>query len=110
MPNERLFLQIDKYLYKLGLNPTQATILAQIMEFNRNTGDCFMSDKKFAETYNISESTVSREIQKLAQMGLIIKETKSVKGGGRERHLYFNSHGFSEALYKKLQGNDETSN
>lgn len=40
-----VFLKVDKDLFKLGLNPTQILILAQVIEFNTNTGDCFISNE-----------------------------------------------------------------
>ena len=85
-----LFLKVNKDLFKLGLNPTEILILAQIMEFNTNTGDCFISDKALAENFGVSESTIKREIKKLEEMGLIARDTKSVKGG-KERHMKVNS-------------------
>ena len=85
-----LFLKVNKDLFKLGLNPTEILILAQIMEFNNNTGDCFISDKALAENFGVSESTIKREIKKLEEMGLIERDTKAVKGG-KERHMKANS-------------------
>lgn len=82
-----MFLQVNKSLFKLGLNPTEILVLAQIMEYNRTTGDCFMSDKAFAENFGVSDKTISRSIKVLEEKDLIRRETKSVKGG-KERHLY----------------------
>ena len=42
------FLAVNKDFLKLGLNPTEILLLSQIDEFNRNTGDCYMSDEAFA--------------------------------------------------------------
>ena len=56
------------------------------MEFETNTGDCFISDKQLAAQFGVSESTISRSIKKLETMGFIIRETRNVKGG-KERHL-----------------------
>ena len=60
--------------------------MAQVVEFLTNTGDCFISDKQLAEQFGVSESTISRELKKLETMGLIVRETKNVKGG-KERHI-----------------------
>lgn len=38
------FLKVNKDLFSLGLTPIEILILAQIMEFNNNTGDCFISN------------------------------------------------------------------
>lgn len=93
------FLKVDKDLFKLGLNPTEILILAQIMEFNTNTGDCFISDKTLADNFGVSESTVKREIKNLEQLGYISRDTKNVKGG-RERHITVNHNKIDEQLTK----------
>lgn len=81
-----LFLKVNKDLFKLGLNPTEILLLAQVIEYNTNTGDCFISDKTLAEQFGISESTVSRGIKSLIDKGFLTRKTENVKGG-RIRHL-----------------------
>lgn len=81
-----LFLKVDKDLFNKGLNPTEILVLAQITEFNTNTGDCFISDEALANQFGVSAKTISRTIAALEEKGLIIKETKNVKGG-KERHI-----------------------
>lgn len=93
-----LFLKINKDLFKLGLNPTQILILAQVIEFNTNTGNCFISDKQLAAQFGVSESTIKREIKKLdEELGYISRETKNVKGG-RERIIKVNLSKIEEKL------------
>ena len=79
------FLKLNKDLWKLKLNANKQQILSYIMEFDKNTGDCFISDETFSMYLNTSKSTVSREIKALEQMGYLIRNTKNVKGG-KERH------------------------
>ena len=81
-----VFLKVDKELFKLGLNPTEILIYAQVIEFDTNTKDCFMSDKAFAEMLGVSDKTVSRALAHLEEKNLIKRETKNVKGG-KERHI-----------------------
>lgn len=85
-----VFLKVDKDLFKLGLNPTEILILAQVKEFETNTGDCFISDKTLAENFGVSESTIKREMKKLEELGYIVRDTKNVKGG-KERHIRINN-------------------
>ena len=80
------FLKVDKDLFKLGLNPTEILLLAQMIEFQTNTGDCFISDSTLAENFGVSESTVKREIKNLEELGYIKRDTKNIKGG-KERHI-----------------------
>ena len=37
-------LKVYKDLFKLGLNPTELMVLSQIIEFQVNTNDCFISN------------------------------------------------------------------
>lgn len=84
-----LFLKVNKDFFKLELNPTEILILAQVMEFNTNTGFCYVTDKTFAEMFGVSESTISRAIKSLESKGFITRETKNVKGG-KERIITVN--------------------
>lgn len=82
-----VFLKVDKDLFKKGLNPTQIIIVAQIEEYMRNTGDCHVTDAQFAEMLGVSTSTISREVKKLCEMGIIQKETKNIQHG-KVRNLF----------------------
>lgn len=83
-----LFLKVNKDLFTMGLTPIEILIVAQIMEFNINTGDCYVSDEQFAEMFGVSKSTVSRSIKALEGKGLIQRTTKNTHKG-KERHLTF---------------------
>lgn len=92
MSNKKLdfdFLAVNKDFFKLKLNPIEILILSQIAEFERNTGDCFISDETLAESFGVSKSTISREIKVLEGKGFIKRETKNIKGG-KERHMKVN--------------------
>lgn len=84
-----IFLKVNKDFFKLGLNPTEILILSQILEFNTNTGDCYMTDKAFAEAFGVSDKTISRAIGNLVDMKYLDRDTKSVQRG-KERHLKVN--------------------
>ncbi len=81
-----VFLKVNKDLFSYGLNPTEILILAQIIEFETNTGDCFISDRQLADNFGVSESTISRELKKLESNGFIVRETRNTRNG-KERHL-----------------------
>lgn len=91
------FLKVNKDLFKLKLNPTEILLLAQIMEFQSNTGDCFMSDEALAENFGVSKSTISRSIKSLVEKGFIARDTKNIKGG-KERHITVNIDNIEKAL------------
>ena len=84
-----LFLKVNKDFFKLGLNPTEILLLSQVMEFDINTGDCFMSDKALANAFGVSEKTISRAFGELESKGFLTRETKNIKGG-KERHIKVN--------------------
>lgn len=92
------FLAINNDFFKLGLNPTQLLLLAKIDELVRNCGDCYMSDKAFADTFGVSESTIKREMKKLdEEFSYITRETKNIKGG-KERHIKINYNQIKQKL------------
>lgn len=94
-----LFLKVNKDFFNLGLNPTEILVLAQIMEFDTNTGDCFMSDKALADLFGVSDKTISRTLKTLEDRGFIKRDTKSVKGG-KERHIKLNAEMIEKELTK----------
>lgn len=80
------FLQVDKSILNKGLSPIEILILAQVMEFHRTTGDCFISDDRLASQFGVSDRTISRALDSLENQKYIIRDTKNVKGG-RTRHI-----------------------
>ena len=84
-----IFLKVNKDFFKLKLNPTEMLLLAQIAEFDRTTGDFFMSDKALAEQFSVSESTISRSLKALEAKGFITRSTKNTQKG-KERHIAIN--------------------
>lgn len=80
------FLKVEKDLLNKGLSPIEILVYSQIMEFNRNTGDCFMSDAAMAKAFGVSDKTISRTMTSLEQKGLIVRNTK-MSQKGKERHI-----------------------
>lgn len=54
------------------------------MEYDTNTGKCFISDATLADAFGVSTKTISRAVSNLESKGYIKRETRNVKGG-RER-------------------------
>ena len=94
-----IFLKVNKDFFKLGLNPTEILVLAQVMEYSTNTNNCFMSDKAFAELFGVSDKTISRALKVLEDKGFIKRETKNIKGG-KERHIHIQVDKIEQALSK----------
>lgn len=91
------FLKINKDLFKLKLEPVEILILAQVIEYNTNTGDCFISNETLAEQFGTSTSTIDRKIKSLESRGYISRETKNVKGG-KVRHMKVKLNNIEAAL------------
>lgn len=94
-----LFLKVNKDLFKLKLNPTEILLLAQVMEYQTNTGDFFMSDDVLADNFGVSSKTISRSLKALEDKGYICRTTKNTKGG-KERHITVNLVKIEEQLAK----------
>ena len=93
------FLQVNKDLFKLGLDATEILILAQIMEFIKNTDTCFISDETLAEMFGVSTKTISRKLTSLEDKSFITRETKNVKGKhGKDRKMFVNMANIKKAL------------
>lgn len=84
------YLAVSKSLFGNGVSPLGKLIIAQIAEFERTTGKCFISNEILAKNFDVSVSTIVRELSKLESGGFIIKETKAVVGGGKERVMRVN--------------------
>lgn len=80
------FLKVNYDLFSLGLKPIDTLILAKVIEFITNTGDCFMSNKAFADLFNVSESTIDKALKGLESEGFVTRETCNTQKG-RERHI-----------------------
>ena len=80
------FLMVEKSLFGSGLSPIEMLVLSQIMEFNRTTGDCFMSNAVMAKNFGVSEKTVSRAMATLEEKGYIVRDTRNTQKG-KERHI-----------------------
>lgn len=100
------FLAINKDWFAIGMNPVEILIVSQVAEFNRNTGDCFISDDAMAEMFGVSRSTIARAVNRLAnELGYIVKETKNTRGG-KERHMKVNYVKIKEKI-ESLKKKDE---
>lgn len=78
---------IDKALLNNEeLNATDIIIIAQVQEYIRTTGKCFVSNDTFAKMCGCSESTIKRAIDKLVRSGYLLKETIATQNG-RQRNL-----------------------
>lgn len=97
------FLAVDKSLFKLELNPTQILLMAQIMEYQRNTGNFFMSDEALGEQFGVSSKTISREIKALSEKGYLVKETKNTQTG-KKRNIVANLTKIQKAIEEADSG------
>lgn len=94
-----IFLKVNKDLFKLQLNPTEILLLAQILEYQTNTGDFYMSDEALATNFGVSSKTISRSLTALEGKKFITRKTTNTRSG-KERHITANIDKIEEALAK----------
>jgi predicted transcriptional regulator len=70
------------------------------MEYDNNTGDCFISDEAMASMFGVSGKTISRGLKVLEEKEFISRETKNAKGG-KERHIAVRLSKIEEELKRK---------
>ena len=80
---ENKFLAVNKRYLKYGLKSVDILIIAQVEEFTRSTGKCFISNRQFSDMFGESESTIKRSLDKLEEMGILKRETYFAEGNGK---------------------------
>jgi len=100
------FLKVNKDLFNLELSPIELLVLAQVMEFDTNTNNCFITDEQLAKQFNVSTKTISRSMKSLEEKGYIKRDTKSKKGG-KSRTIEFLKHNIDKALTKDKMSLEE---
>lgn len=101
------FLMVDKTLLSNEeLNATDIIIIAQVQEYIRTTGKCFVSNDTFAKMCGCSESTIKRAIDKLVKGGYLSRETIATKEG-RKRTLSLSQQEQQEQEIVEQQENKE---
>ena len=96
----KLFLKVDKDLFNSGLNPIEILVLSQIIEFESNKVQCFMTDAQFAENFGVSAKTISRTLDKLEELGYIIRKTTTLSSK-RVRTISTTSNGQNDCMKLK---------
>jgi len=66
------YINIEEKLLKQGYTITQSAIISYLKRFQLNGKYCFQSKRQIADFFNISESTLKRELSKLEKLGVII--------------------------------------
>jgi DNA-binding MarR family transcriptional regulator len=96
----KLFLKVDKDLFNSGLNPIEILVLSQVIEFENNKAQCFMTDAQFAENFGVSAKTISRTLDKLEESGYISRKTITLSSK-RVRTITTKSNGQNDSLNLK---------
>ena len=89
--------------YDPNLSFFQKFLLAEIIALSKQTGQCWATNKHFAETYNVSVIYVRKSIQDLIAKGFITSKLNNEKGG--ERFLIYISK-VSGGGYNSIRGGD----
>ena len=97
-----LFLKVNKDLFKSGLNPIEILVLSQVIEFQNNKAQCYMTDAQFAENFGVSAKTISRTLDKLEELGYITRKTVTL-ASKRVRTILAKSNGQNDCLNENLR-------
>lgn len=100
------FLAIDKNWFKHKLKPLDLLLLAQVAEFERNTGEFFMSNITLAEQFGVSPNTIQNRIDFLTKEQYLIRDTKTTNSG-KERYLKVNYNKFANPNFGLASKSDE---
>ena len=80
------FLAVNKNYFEKGLKSIDLLLISQIEEFERNNCKCTITNKKFANMFGESESTIKRTIDKLEELKIIKRDTiTNVSGSNKSR-------------------------
>jgi DNA-binding Lrp family transcriptional regulator len=66
------YINIEEKLLNQGYTIIQSAIISYLKRFQLNGKYCFQSKRQIADFFNISESTLKRELSKLEKLGVII--------------------------------------
>jgi len=89
--------------YDPNLSFFQKFLLAEIIALSKQTGQCWATNKHFAETYNVSVIYVRKSIQNLITKGYITSKLNNANGG--ERFLTYITK-VSGGGYNSIRGGD----
>ena len=77
------FLKVDKKYFNNNLKPLEILILSQIEEFITNGRDCYVTNKQFAQMFNVTEPTVDKALDRLEQLNYIRRLTNFISNRGQ---------------------------
>ena len=77
------FLKVSKKYFNNNLKPLEILILSQIEEFITNGRDCYVTNKQFAQMFNVTEPTVDKALDRLEQLNYIRRMTNFISNRGQ---------------------------
>lgn len=80
---ENLFAYFYRDWYNKGLKPVELLLLMEINSYISNGRECYMTNKQFADLFNVCEKTISTTLDELEKKGLVKRNTKTVSDRGQ---------------------------
>ena len=77
------YLNVNMKHFNNGLKPLDVLVLSVIESFNRDRKLCYCTNDQFAEMFSVTPVTVANSIDKLEELGLIIRDTHVIKKDGK---------------------------
>lgn len=100
---ENLYAYFYRDWYNRGLKPVELLILMEINSYISNGRECYMTNKQFAELFNVCEKTISTTMDELENKGFIKRNTKTISDRGQ--HTKFRTITLTNKINR---GNKET--
>jgi hypothetical protein len=88
--------------YDDRLTPLQKLLYSEITSLANKTGQCWASNKYFADLYNVSETWISLSIKKLIKFGYLYSKIEKNEGNKRYLSLIENREPIKEKLNSSL--------
>lgn len=77
------YVRVNMDNFKKGLKPIDVLILAVIESFNNDRKLCYCTNEQFSEMFSVTAVTVSNSIDRLEELGFIIRDTHVIKKDGK---------------------------
>ena len=100
---ENLYAYFYRDWYNKGLKPVELLIIMEINSYINNGRECYMTNKQFADLFNVCEKTISTTMDELEKKGFIKRNTNLVSDRGQ--HTKFRTITLTN---KVSRGNKET--
>jgi hypothetical protein len=77
------YIKVNMEHFNKGLKPIDVLILSVIESFNIDRKLCYCTNEQFGEMFSVTPVTAANSIDRLEELGLIIRDTHVIKKDGK---------------------------